>query len=86
MITEHGWIERQPNEYDDEQTNTRQTQPRMWHPKKEPAQRCAFQGPTHCDPLSIELDRENQCDEKQRSAAEERQLRVTCLARDWRAF
>jgi hypothetical protein len=36
--------------------------------------------------LSIELDRENQCDEKQRSAAEQRQLRVACRARERRAF
>jgi hypothetical protein len=86
MITEHGWIERQANEYNHEQTNTRQTQPGMRHPKKEPAQRCAFQRPTDCDPLSIELDRENQCDEKQRSAAEERQLRVAYLACERCAF
>src|SRR6516164_480182 len=58
----------------------------MRHAMKKPAERCAFQCPTHCTPLSIELDWENQCNEQQRSAAEERQLRVACLAGERCAF
>src|SRR5262249_16736264 len=38
------------------------------------------------DPLSIELDRKNQSDEKQRSTTEECQLRIACWARERRAF
>src|SRR5215470_7477683 len=86
MITEHRWIERQANEYNNEQTDAGQTQSWMRHPAKEPAERCAFQRPTHCNPLAIKLDRENQCDEKQRSAAEERELRVACRTPDRGAF
>src|SRR5437867_8946664 len=73
MITEHGRIEREPGEYDDEKTDARQAQSRMRHAMKQPAKRRAFQRPAHRDPLAIELDRENQRDEEQRCTAEERE-------------
>ena len=71
MITEHGRIERKAREYDDEQTDARQAQ---------------SQRPAHCDPLSIELDWENQRDEEQRCTAEERELCISSRAGERRAF
>src|SRR5882724_306177 len=58
----------------------------MWHAAEEPAECRAFQSPTNSDPLSIELDRENQRNEKQRRAAEESELRITCRAGERWAF
>ena len=86
MVTQCGWIECQANEDNDEQTDAKQTQPAMRHTMKEPAERCAFQRPIYRDPLSIELNREDECDEKQRRTAEKRQLRVACRARERCAF
>src|SRR5436190_4060538 len=76
MITEHGWIESEAREHGHEQCNAGQSQSWMRDTMKKPAERCAFQGPANGDPLSIELDRKNQRNEKQRRTAEERQLRI----------
>src|SRR5260370_42203603 len=64
MIAEHSWIDGEAHEYDDEQSDARQTQSRMRDATKEPAKRCALQSPAHGDPLSIELDWKNQRDEE----------------------
>ena len=45
----------------------------MRHAMEEPAQGRAFQSPRHGDPLTLELDRENQGDEEQRRAAKPRE-------------
>ena len=74
MIFEHGGIEREPDERGDEQADAGQPQTRMRHAMKQPQQRHAFQRPADGDPLPVELDRENQRDEKQRHAAEPGQL------------
>src|SRR5437899_1758122 len=86
MITEHGWIEREAPEYSDEQSDTRQSQSRMRNATKKPAKRCAFQGPSDCDPLSIKLDWENQRNEEQRGAAEERHLCISSRVGERCAF
>src|SRR5207244_11887742 len=44
------------------------------------------QSPTNSDPFSLELDRENQRNEKQRRTAEERELRIACRAGERFAF
>ena len=48
----------------------------MRHTMKQPAQGRALQRPTKCDPLPIELDRENQSNEKQGRAAKKGELSV----------
>src|SRR5206468_7087198 len=76
MITEHGWIEGEAREYNYEQGDTREPKSSVRNAMKKPAECCAFQRPANRDPLSIELDRENQRDEEKRCATEERELRV----------
>jgi hypothetical protein len=55
-------------------------------PTKKPAKCCAFKGPSHRDPLSLELDWENQGDEKQRGAAEQGNAGVRLSVWDWPAL
>src|SRR5437763_16971789 len=86
MITQHSRIEGKARKHNHEQNDTCQAQSRMRDATKQPAKRCAFQGPAHCDPLSIKLDRENQRDEEQRCASKQRELRISSRARDRRAF
>src|SRR5207245_9650107 len=69
MITQHCWIEREAYEHDSEQSDAGQSKSRMWHAAEKPAECCAFQSPTNSDPFSIELDRKDQRNEKQRRAA-----------------
>src|SRR5260370_24629235 len=59
MITEHGRVEREACEYDDEQSDASQAQSRMRHATKKPAKSGAFQRPADGAPWSVELDREN---------------------------
>ena len=86
MITQYGRIEGKSRKDNYEQNDACEAQSRMRHTMKEPAKRCALQGPAHRDPLSIELDRENQRDEEQRCASKERELRVSGRAGERCAF
>src|SRR5260370_31747462 len=58
----------------------------MRHAMEEPAERRTFQRPANSDPLAVELDREKQRDEKQRRAAEKRELRIARWAVERRAL
>src|SRR2546423_9387031 len=65
MVFEHSGIQREPDEGKTEQADTDVTKPAIRH---EPEQRDngeTFERPTERDPFAIELDRENQRDEKQ---------------------
>src|SRR5437764_12583591 len=86
MVIEHCRIQGETRKYNDEQSDTNETQSGMWHPAKKPAERCAFQRPAYRDPLAIKLDWENQRNEKQRGATEERELRISGRATGWSGF
>src|SRR6266436_7819201 len=72
MIAEHGRVQRKARKHHDEQADACETQSRMRHAMEEPAERRTFHRPANSDPLAVELDRENERDEKQRRAAEKR--------------
>src|SRR5881227_898409 len=74
MITQDSGIEGKARKHNHEQNDTCKAQSRMRDATKQPAKRCAFQGPAHRDPLSIKLDWENQGNEEQRCASKEREL------------
>src|ERR1044071_3080868 len=86
MVTQHGRIKGKAREYNREQNHTGEAQARVRDTTKQPAKNCALQGPTHCDPLSIELDRENQRDEEQGRPSKESKLRISGLSGGWCAL
>src|SRR5260370_28228671 len=86
MIAEHGRVQRKARKHQDEQADACETQSWMRQAMEEPAERCAFQRPANSDPLAVELDWKNQRDEKQRRAAEKRELRITRRAVERRAL
>src|SRR5438093_12059243 len=86
MITQHSGIEGKARKHNHEQNDTCQAQSRMRDATKQPAKRCAFQGPAHRDPLSIKLDRENQRDEEQRGTSKQSELRISGRAGERYAF
>src|SRR5439155_14548554 len=73
IFGDHPWIQGEAREADHQQAKANDAKPRMGHALEEPQQGCALQGPAERDPLALELNWENQRDEKERCPAEQRQ-------------
>ena len=74
VVFQDGRVERQPGERDDQENRPRGAQARVRHAVEKPEQRRALEPPRDREPLPVELDGEDQGDEKQRHAAAPREL------------
>ena len=85
MIFEDRGIQGEPDESDTEQPDADVAQAAMRHDAEQPEQREALQRPAEGDPFALELDREDEADEKQRGAGLPGQARIA-RGRDRLAF
>ncbi len=69
MIFEHRGIQGETDEGDTEQSHADVTQAAVRHDAEQPKQGKALQRPAYGDPFALELDRENETDEKQRGSS-----------------
>ena len=71
VIAEYCGIQRQARKRDNKQSDASEAQTGMRHTMKKPAKGCAFERPRNRNPLPLELDRENERNEKQGRAPEQ---------------